>query len=177
MKKIKTLGIVITVLMILGIGWNQIRSHEQILVVMKCVFKNEENKAKQKESQYYKITKRFLDDQPHKLYISNPDYDEKNAPPYFIGIEIKNAKDSDKLNLKRPIYFAPDWYTFIPERKDGKFFFPTAIYVNRINLQMEELSLDDGGLWSQKDCEIAQESDFNNDYRLKVEGKKKELKF
>ena len=81
------------------------------------------------------------------------------------------------MNLKRQVYFAPDWYTFIPERKDGKFFFPTAIYVNRINLQMEELSLDDGGLWSQSDCEIAQESDFNNDYRLKVEGKKKELKF
>ena len=81
MKNIKIISIVITALMILGIGWNQIRSHEQILVVMKCIYKNEENKEKQKKIKYYKITKRILEEQPYKLYISNPDYDEKNAPP------------------------------------------------------------------------------------------------
>ena len=177
MNKRTKLAVVILGLMIFGVGWNQLATYEANLVVLKCVYEFEENKEKKKLINFYKITKHLLEEHPYKLYISNPDYDEKGEPPYLIGISIQSAKEEDKANLKSRPYLPPDWYTFIPERKDGKFFLPTATYVNRVTLQIEDLSLDKGEQWGKSSCSIAQASEFDNDYRSKLDGKKKEQKF
>lgn len=177
MNKRTKIAIVFLGLMILVVGWNQLSKYEENLVVLKCVYEFEEKNEKKNLTNFYKITKRLLEEHPYKMYISNPEYDEKGEPPYSIGISIQSAKEEDKANLKSRPYLPPDWYTFIPERKDGKFFLPTATYVNRVTLQMEDLSLDTGEQWAKSSCSIAQTSEFDNDYRSKLESKKKEQKF
>jgi hypothetical protein len=177
MNKIKKLVIAIFGLMSLGVGWHHLATYEENLVVLKCAYEIEENNEKKNLIAFYKITKHLLEEHPYKMYISNPDYDEKNYPPYLIGISVQSAKEADKEKLKSRPYLPPDWYTFIPEQKYGKFILPMAKYVNRVTLQMEDLSLEKGEQWGKSSCSIAQTSEFDNDYRSKLESKKKEQKF
>ena len=177
MKKKLVLGIAIASFIILGLVVNQLNKFESNLVVLKCVHQIEENKEKKNLTNYYKITTRLLEDHPHKLYISNPNYEDKDSPPYLIGISIQNASELDKSYIKRRPYLPPDWYTFIPQQGRSGFIVPTATYINRVTLQMEDLSLDDGMLWTSGNCSIVKAKEFDDDYRLKLDNKKKEQKF
>jgi hypothetical protein len=177
MKKKLALGIAILSLMILLLTVALLTKFEKKLVVLKCVHQIEENKEKKNLTNYYKITSRLHEDHPHKLYISNPNYEEKDSPPYLIGISIQNASDLDKSFIKRRPYLPPDWYTFIPQREYGGFIVPTATYINRVTMKMEDLSLEDGMLWSSGNCAIVQAKEFDDDYRSQIENKKKEQKF
>jgi hypothetical protein len=159
-----------------GFGWNQINSIEKTLVVLMCEGPRELTK-KSSSNNYYKLTKRSFNEQPFKLYISNPNFDTKNSPPYLIGIALESAKESDKLILKARKYFPPDWYTFIPAQIDGEFIMPVATYVDRVKLKMEDWTLDAEEQWSSSNCSIVEESQFLEDWKSKVANKKKELKF
>lgn len=177
MRNIKKISGYVFGLVVVYFLFSQLSSKEETLVVLRCVRLGADNKEEKDSDAHYKITKRYFDDQPYKLYISSPDFDEKDSPPLALGILYENANNSDKENLKSRLHFSPDWYTFIPEFKKGKFFIPDAIYVNRATLQMEDTSLDDGKLWSTRNCSIVEQRSFDDEWESKVKNKKKELKF
>ena len=160
----------------IGFGWNQISSFEKTLVVLMCEGPIELTK-KASTINYYRITKRNFDEQPFKLYISNPNFDTKDSPPYQLGIAIEKAKEADKLDLKARKYFSPDWYIFIPEQIKGEPIIPVATSVDRVKLKIEDWSLDAEEQWSSSNCSIVEESKFFEDWKSKVASKKKELKF
>lgn len=177
MKKLTLFGSLIMVLTALGFGVSQLRLQERNLITLKCESEIYKDKEKKALTSYFKVTKRLFEDHPHKLYISNPDYDEVNSPPNLIGVSVQNASKSDLANLKSQLHNPPDWYTFIPERKDKKIFLPVATYINRITLQMDDLDIEDGKYWTSSSCVIVQSTDFDEDWKTQVEKKKKEQQF
>jgi hypothetical protein len=176
MKKLKIIVGLIFGLMVVSFVWSQLTSTDATLVVLKCIELSEGDKEKQDSGSYYKITRKFFDDRPYKVYESNPDYEEKDSSPSLLGVSFESASDQEKENLRIRRHQSPDWYTFIPAYKNGIVSSVTAIYVNRISLEMEIWTVDGNAHWETKNCSIVESRNFDDDFKSKVENKKKELK-
>ncbi len=168
MKKILLVTIVFSAVSIF-LGFVYLSKIEVTKVSLKCTEKFLLFSGTPTEETYLKLTRLFFDDEPYKLYSSNPDSELDNSPPYLIGISDKTPEGSE-FNFNR-IHVRPDWYIFVPAKDKVKRQLPTVsivTYINRETLKLESTFSGDQKNWSIGQCEIIQNDEFEKRWKSKV---------
>ncbi len=168
MRKILLLPIFLLVVSIF-FGFIYLPKIEITKVSLKCSEKFLLFSGTPTEETYLKLTRLLFDDEPYKLYSSNPDLELDNSPPYLIGISDKTPEGSE-FNFNR-IHVRPDWYIFVPAKDTVKRQLPTVstvTYINRETLKLESTFSGDKTNISIGQCEIIQNDEFEKKWKSKV---------
>jgi hypothetical protein len=178
---IKQILLVIGLLLICFFGYRYLNTLEVSKVVLKCkVTESIVSNEDMNNVLYYKVSKHLFSNDPVKLIASNPDTESKNLHPFISGY-IDSSPVVKDVNFAKK-YNDSKYYTFIFHLSEDFStnslpYVSSVMYLNREDLSMETYFIDDQKkFFTKEQCEVSSDTEFDKDWKSKVEAIKKKIK-